>query len=124
MLLDALRARLGLSSCWTRAGFLGVALTCVASSNLAQKQPEATQGPSVASRAPESGAPAGEFAGPERCVSCHKEVAAEYGKTTHSKLVFPKKEYIHGWKSVMVQRRHTPTPFRPRMATMPPPPKL
>jgi hypothetical protein len=99
MLLDVLTARLGLESCWTRAGFLGLALTCIASSNFAQKLPEATQGPSVASLTPEFAEPASEFAGPDRCVSCHKEVAAEYGKTTHSKLVFPKKEYIHGCES-------------------------
>src|SRR6202051_5241384 len=74
-------------------------LIFLAPSNCAKKLPEATQGPSVASRTPEFAAPASEFAGPERCVSCHKEVAAEYGKTSHSKLVFPKKEYIHGCES-------------------------
>jgi hypothetical protein len=124
MLLDVLTARLGLESCWTRAGFLALALICVASSNFAQKLSEAPQGPSVASIAPEFSAPSTEFAGPERCVSCHKEVAAEYGKTSHSKLVFPKKEYIHGCESCHGPAKAHPMPFRPRMATMLPPPKL
>jgi hypothetical protein len=120
MVLDVFLAR----SCWARAGILGLALTCVASSNFAQKLPEATQGPSVASLTPDFAESASEFAGPDRCVSCHKEVAAEYAKTTHSKLVFPKRNTFTVVKAVMVPRRHTPTPFRPRMAMMPPPPRL
>jgi predicted CXXCH cytochrome family protein len=82
-----------------RLALLAFALGCAATASLAQTHPEATQGPSVASGTPEFAAPASEFAGPERCVSCHKEVAAEYGKTSHSKLVFPAKEYIHGCES-------------------------
>jgi predicted CXXCH cytochrome family protein len=82
-----------------RLALLAFALGCAATASLAQTHPEATQGPSVASLTPEFAAPPSEFAGPDRCVSCHKEVAAEYGKTTHSKLVFPKKEYIHGCES-------------------------
>jgi predicted CXXCH cytochrome family protein len=82
--------------CWSGVVYLALAFVCAASGSFAQKRPEATQGPSVTSRAPEFGAPASEFAGPERCVSCHKEVAFEYGKTSHSKLVFPGKDYIQG----------------------------
>jgi predicted CXXCH cytochrome family protein len=99
MALRALRAGTRSRHSWARAGFLALALTCVPSPNSAQKRPEATQGPSVASIAPEFAAPASDFAGPERCASCHKEVATEYGKTSHSKLTFPGKDYIHGCES-------------------------
>lgn len=53
----------------------------------------------MASIAPEFAAPASDFTGPERCASCHKEEATEYGKTSHAKLVFPGKDYIHGCES-------------------------
>jgi predicted CXXCH cytochrome family protein len=79
-----------------RLAILALAIASLPTGILAQKQTEAIHGPSVAGRAPEFDAPAAAFAGAERCKSCHKEVAAEYGKTTHSKLAFPKKEYIQG----------------------------
>jgi predicted CXXCH cytochrome family protein len=62
----------------------------------AQKRTESLQGPSVASHTPEFDAPASEFAGPEACKDCHKNETIQYEKTSHSKLVFPGKEYIHG----------------------------
>jgi predicted CXXCH cytochrome family protein len=99
MTVQAFFARLKRSGCLTRAAYFAFTLACAATGSFAQKRPEATQGPSVASRAPEFAAPASEFAGPERCVSCHKEVAAQYGKTGHSKLIFPGKDYIHGCES-------------------------
>ena len=96
MALRALLAGTSVRNCWTRAGLLALAITCAPSLISAQKRPEATQGPSVATITPEFAAPASDFAGPERCVSCHKEVATEYGKTNHAKLTFPGKDYIHG----------------------------
>jgi len=62
----------------------------------AQKRPESIKGPSVASRPPEFDAPESSFAGPGRCKDCHKEIATEYGKTSHATLTFPDKQYIHG----------------------------
>ncbi len=81
---------------WARAVLLAFAVSCATTVSLAQKRPEAAQGPSVASRPPEFDAPAGEFSGPERCQECHKQEAVQYGKTSHSKIVFPGKDYIHG----------------------------
>jgi predicted CXXCH cytochrome family protein len=81
---------------WVRVALLAFAFACAATGSLAQKRPATAQGPSVASRPPEFDAPANEFAGAERCSNCHKEVAVEYEKTSHSKLVFPGKDYIHG----------------------------
>ena len=81
---------------WVRMALFAFALACGTLGSLAQKRPEAAQGPSVASRPPDFDAPANEFAGPEQCQSCHKEETVEYEKTSHSKLVFPGKDYIHG----------------------------
>ena len=80
----------------SKTAALALAFACLATVTLAQKQTESLHGPSVASHSPEFDAPASDFAGPDSCKSCHKEVAAEYGKTTHSKLEFPGKEYIRG----------------------------
>jgi predicted CXXCH cytochrome family protein len=82
--------------CWVRVALLVFAFLYAVGGILAQKRPESTQGPSVASRPPEFDAPAGDFAGSETCQSCHKEEAVQYGKTSHSKLVLPGKSYIHG----------------------------
>src|SRR5215831_14731421 len=73
-----------------------LSVVCLSNLGLAQKRPESTQGPSVSSRTPEFSAGADAFTGPERCRECHKEVATEYGKTTHAKLTFPGKDYIQG----------------------------
>jgi predicted CXXCH cytochrome family protein len=54
------------------------------------------QGPSVAAHAPDFDAPASAFAGPAACTDCHKDEATEFAKTSHSKLVFPGKDYIQG----------------------------
>jgi predicted CXXCH cytochrome family protein len=83
----------------TALGVVVLILCGAAPTGWAQKQPEAAKGPSVAVHTPEFDAPAAEFAGPERCQSCHKEVAAEYGKTSHAKLTFPHKDYIRGCES-------------------------
>lgn len=82
-----------------RIAFLAFTAAIISSAAFAQKRPEAAQGPSVAVRVPHFDAPAADFAGPERCRTCHKEVVTEYGKTSHSKLVFPGKEYIQGCES-------------------------
>lgn len=76
--------------------FIACCILCVTSATFAQKRPESVQGPSVASRAPDFDAPASAFAGPEQCRDCHKEETVEYDKTSHSKLVFPGKDYIKG----------------------------
>jgi predicted CXXCH cytochrome family protein len=76
--------------------YLAFAFAFAASASLAQKRPEATHGPSVASRTPEFDAPSSEFAGPEQCRACHKEEVVQYEKTSHSRLVFPGKDYIRG----------------------------
>lgn len=73
-----------------------LAITCAAAGTYAQKRPESIQGPSVASWPPDYSAPATAFAGPDRCQSCHKSETIEFGKTNHSKLIFPGKDYIHG----------------------------
>jgi predicted CXXCH cytochrome family protein len=81
---------------WVSLLLLVCCTMCAASASYAQKRPEAAQGPSVASHAPEFDAPTSAFAGPEECKSCHKEETVEYEKTSHSKLVFPDKDYIKG----------------------------
>jgi predicted CXXCH cytochrome family protein len=84
------------SGFWRPTVLLLCGLLCTASSSSAQKRPESTQGPSVAAHAPDFDAPAGAFAGPAACTDCHKDEATEFAKTSHSKLVFPGKEYIQG----------------------------
>ena len=69
---------------------------CAASAAFGQKRPESTQGPSVAAWPPEYNQPASAFAGAERCRDCHKDETLEFVKTSHSKLVFPGKDYIQG----------------------------
>jgi hypothetical protein len=73
-----------------------VIVACLAPGSSAQKRTESLQGPSVASRAPKFDEPAGEFAGPEACKDCHKNETLQYERTSHSKIVFPGKDYIHG----------------------------
>jgi predicted CXXCH cytochrome family protein len=73
-----------------------VIFACLAPGISAQKRTESLQGPSVASRAPKFDAPASEFAGPETCKGCHKNEFLQYERTSHSKIVFPGKDYIHG----------------------------
>jgi hypothetical protein len=79
-----------------RVAYLASTLAFAITGSLAQKRPESTQGPSVASRTPEFDAPASEFAGPEQCRACHKDETVQYEKTSHSKLVFAGKDYIRG----------------------------
>jgi predicted CXXCH cytochrome family protein len=88
--------RMSQSRFLSRVAVLAFVFSCAGTVSLAQKRPEATQGPSVASRPPEFDAPASEFAGPERCQACHKQEAIQYGKTSHAKIVFPGKDYIRG----------------------------
>jgi predicted CXXCH cytochrome family protein len=95
-LLPKIAATLARTSRWLPTATLVLAAACLPAATFAQKRTESLHGPSVASRTPEFDAPAGDFAGPESCKSCHKEVAAEYGKSTHAKLVFPGKDYIGG----------------------------
>ena len=80
-----------------RAFLLSIAfLAFTAVPGLAQKRPESTHGPSVASRMPHFDVPATEFAGPEACRDCHKAEAIEYEKTSHSTITFPGAPYVHG----------------------------
>jgi predicted CXXCH cytochrome family protein len=78
---------------WALAAFW---IVLAASASLAQKLPEASQGPSVASRTPDFSAAPSEFTGADRCKSCHKSEMAEFQKTGHSKLTFPDKQFIQG----------------------------
>jgi predicted CXXCH cytochrome family protein len=84
---------------WVQVPILVLALACAAIACSAQKRTEAAQGPSVASHPPEFDAPASEFAGPESCKDCHKHEVAEFERTSHSQLTFPKKDFIHGCES-------------------------
>lgn len=61
---------------------------------LAQKAPESTEGPSVA---PSFivGNPQ-DYAGIDRCKSCHRAEYRMYSKTAHAKVQVPGKEYISG----------------------------
>src|SRR5579863_6047448 len=95
-LLPKIAAILSETSQWLPTAALLLTAACIPAAAFAQKQTESVHGPSVASHTPEFDAPASDFAGPDSCKSCHKEVAAEYGKTTHAKLVFPGKDYIRG----------------------------
>ena len=74
-------------------------LACGVSVCSAQKRTESVQGPSVAAWAPEFSAPASDFVGAARCTTCHKSEATEFGKTDHSKITFPGKDYIQGCES-------------------------
>jgi hypothetical protein len=60
----------------------------------AQKMPESAQGPSVSSKFLE-GNPA-DYAGTQRCRSCHKPEFREYEKTVHASANVPGKSYISG----------------------------
>src|SRR5215469_1630845 len=61
---------------------------------LGQKVPGATQGPSVAPSF--IIANQNDYAGIDRCRSCHKPEYREYEKTAHSKVTVPGKNYISG----------------------------
>jgi predicted CXXCH cytochrome family protein len=76
--------------------FSAVLILCTTSASFAQKRTESLHGPSVASRPPQFDAPAGAFAGPQACRSCHKSEALEYEKTSHAHLVFPGMDHIRG----------------------------
>lgn len=71
------------------SGFL-FAPRCV----FAQKMPGATQGPSVAPTVVLG--KADEYAGAERCRSCHKPEYREYEKTAHAKISVPGKDFVSG----------------------------
>jgi DmsE family decaheme c-type cytochrome len=88
--------RSGRRGCWVPVAYLTFTFAFAAAASLAQKPPEATHGPSVASRTPEFDAPASEFAGSEQCRACHKDEAVQYEKTSHFKVVVHGKDYIHG----------------------------
>ena len=61
---------------------------------LSQKLPESTQGPSVAPTFILGNEK--DYAGIDRCRSCHKPEYREYEKTAHSKVSVPGKQYISG----------------------------
>lgn len=61
---------------------------------LGQKMPEATQGPSVAASFT-VGKPE-DYAGMDRCRSCHKPEFREYEKTAHAKVSVPGKDFVSG----------------------------
>lgn len=58
-----------------------ISVTCV----LAQKLPQAPQGPSVAARISTPG-PANQYVGNDRCRSCHRPEFLEFGETPHAKV--------------------------------------
>ena len=76
--------------------FIACCILCVTSATFAQKRPESVARPVGREQGPDFDAPASAFAGPEQCRDCHKEETVEYDKTSHSKLVFPGKDYIKG----------------------------
>src|ERR1017187_4815791 len=61
---------------------------------LGQKMPESTQGPSVAASVV-LGSPE-DYAGIDRCRSCHKPEYREYEKTAHAQISVPGKSYVAG----------------------------
>jgi predicted CXXCH cytochrome family protein len=73
-----------------------LAVSFILSAGLAsgQKMPESTQGPSIAASFvlgnPE------DYAGIDRCRSCHKPEFREYEKTSHAKVSVPGKSYVSG----------------------------
>lgn len=69
-------------------------LVVFAANCVAQKMPASNAGPSVAP-APVIGNPA-EYAGIDRCRSCHKPEYREYEKTVHAKISVPGKDYVSG----------------------------
>lgn len=73
---------------------IAVLVLFLCSYGLAQKLPEASQGPSVAPTFilgnPEN------YAGIDRCRSCHKPEYREYEKTAHARVNVPGKSYISG----------------------------
>ena len=77
-------------------GFLGVltALLGTVAQTTAQKLPSAPQGPSIAATFV-VGNP-GDYAGIDRCRSCHKPEFRQYQKTLHASVSVPGKSYISG----------------------------
>ncbi len=73
-----------------------IAFPYAATSTFAQKGSEATQSTSTGTRASQFDAPATDFAGPERCRSCHKNETVQYEQTSHLNVDFPGKKFIHG----------------------------
>src|SRR5450432_1822987 len=73
-----------------------LAASFVLSAGLAfgQKMPEATKGPSVAASFT-VGNPE-DYAGIDRCRSCHKPEFREYEKTAHAKVSVPGKDFVSG----------------------------
>jgi len=65
--------------------FLALFLACGGLGNraFAQRMPEATHGPSVASQAPVLGKP-GDYAGWQTCAGCHRAEAQAFAKTPHA----------------------------------------
>ncbi|MGA2983389.1 MAG: cytochrome c3 family protein [Terriglobia bacterium] len=59
------------------------ALSAVAGQALAQRMPEASHGPSVASQAPIVGKP-GDYAGWQTCAGCHRAEALAFAQTPHA----------------------------------------
>ncbi len=95
---------------------LAISFVLATSPALGQKMPEATKGPSVAPSFilgnPE------DYAGIDRCRSCHKPEYREYEKTAHAQLsASPVRATSQAAKSATVPARHTPTPSRPPKAT-------
>lgn len=76
------------------ASILAALLFLSATSALGQKMPEAAQGPSVTPSFIETNP--NDYAGIDRCRSCHKPEYREYEKTAHAKISVPGKEYISG----------------------------
>src|SRR5579864_2749129 len=84
-----------LSSCAVRkilsSSILGMLLFLLCCYAAGQKMPESSQGPSVAPTFI-LGNPA-DYAGIDRCRSCHKPEYREYEKTAHAKVTVPGKSY-------------------------------
>ncbi len=81
---------------WWRGLLAGGALLgFVAALGFGQKQPEAESPPSVAWKYV-TASPPGDYAGADRCRSCHGAEFTEFQKTVHAKIAAPGKSYITG----------------------------
>src|SRR5260370_8042484 len=78
--------------------------------SLAQKKPEAAKGPSVASLLPSDAGQPVDYAGVEKCQSCHKAETTEFLKTTHSTLKIPANNSIQGSQPSHRLRKPHPHP--------------
>lgn len=82
---------------WTQAWGVVACMILAATYGFTQKQPEATEPPSVAvAWQGLAEGPPGDYVGVERCRSCHKAETVEFLKTPHARLAVPGKDFAQG----------------------------